>query len=56
MQRATLGKCDSKEPWWDSENIFQQQLGENHGDDSFYSIYFDSDILWLLGLLLKSLE
>ena len=37
-----------------SNSIFQQQFGENHGDDCCYSIYFDSDtILWLLGLLWK---
>ena len=36
----------------DSESIFQQQLGENDGDDGCYSIYFDSDtILWHSGSL-----
>ena len=42
----------------DSDSIFQQQFGENHGDDSCYSIYFDSStIVWLSGLLqTKSLE
>ena len=39
----------------DNESIFQQQFGENHGDGSCYSIYFDSStIVWLLGLLKKS--
>ena len=36
----------------DSESIFQQQFGENHGDDSCYLIYFDSGtILWISELL-----
>ena len=31
----------------DVENIFQQQFGENHGNDCCYSIYFDSSkIVW----------
>ena len=52
MQRATLGKSGSKTASQltrsDSESIFQQQLGEDHGDHGFYSIYFNSDtILWL---------
>ena len=36
----------------DSESIFQQQFGENHGDGGCYSIYFDCDtIFWLSRLL-----
>ena len=39
----------------DSESIFQQQFGEYHGYDGFYSIYFDSSpIVRLSGLLQKS--
>ena len=44
VQRATLGKRGSKTAvtWSDSKSIFQQQFGENHGDNGCYSI----NIFW----------
>ena len=53
MQRATLGQSSSQAASFvvirsDSESIFKQQFGENHGNDCSYSIYFDrSTRVWL---------